>query len=185
MTASRLIASAAVLVMALGLVQCTPTTGTTSSDSASTSATASTTATSSAAASTTSVAAVDTPYAYDVALTFTPAATARMHALSEQVTLNATYYGDATPGASGATPAGQLMLGSDSKSVDATTQTVHITGQGFDTSHLTSLSGAPSMLITVASNAGSANNVLNCDLFQDKVSAGQGHAIALSCDAVS
>ena len=125
-------------------------------------------------------------FAYDIALSVTPAAAAKLQARKEKITISAMYYGNVTPATQAmADPSdGTLHLNTDVVSVDPVSQTVHMTGAGVDPARLKYTVGQkPLVQINVFSGPKlTPANLIQCDVFQDYVSSAQAKPLPIHCD---
>lgn len=125
-------------------------------------------------------------YAYDIALTVTPAATAELTAKKQKITISALYYGNVTPATQAmADPSdGTLHLNTDVVSVDPKDQTVHMTGAGVDPARLKYTVGQkPLVQINLFSGPKlTPANLIQCDTFQDYVTSAQDKPLSIHCD---
>ncbi|ESQ83489.1 hypothetical protein AEAC466_12500 [Asticcacaulis sp. AC466] len=123
---------------------------------------------------------------YEAAVTFTPAAVAKLKSLGQKATVEAYYHGSPLETAKDkVNEAGQIDLGMDMTDIDASTQTVKLSGKGIDPEVLsTATDGKPSVTLRVYSSptAGTANQ-LKCTEFNGTVEAAKAAPIAITCDA--
>ncbi|MDB5438646.1 MAG: hypothetical protein JWM33_1073 [Caulobacteraceae bacterium] len=126
-----------------------------------------------------------TAYGYDIKLSFSPEAAARMKGLNQKITIGNEFYGDATPAAKAkADKGGQLEMGMENTEVEAVDQTVHVTAKTLNLAALPDIiDQKPSVLITVASGPNGANQ-LSCGVFQDHISVAQTQPVDMHCEAV-
>jgi len=126
-------------------------------------------------------------FAYDIALSFTPAAVEKVTKHGDKVTISALYYGNATPSSvSLADPSdGTIHLNTDRVEVDARDQTVHMTGEGVNTPNFDKIvEKKPLVLLNIfATKAGKKDPVIACGVFQDYVASAQGAPVKIRCDA--
>ena len=124
-------------------------------------------------------------FGYAVAVSFTPAAAAKMKTLGQKATVEAYYYGAPTQAEkSKVNEDGQIDLGMDMSDIDATSQTVKLTGNGIDQTRLSSLSdGKPSVTVRVySSTTAGTPNQLACTAFNGTVEAAKAAPVAITCD---
>jgi hypothetical protein len=124
-------------------------------------------------------------FSYSVAVSFTPAAIERMKTLGQKATVEAYYYGAPTQAEqSKVNEDGQIDLGMDFRDIDATGQTVKLSGDGIDQARLTSLSdGKPSVTVRVYSSATAGTpNQLACTAFNGTVDTAKAAPVAITCD---
>lgn len=125
-------------------------------------------------------------FSYSVAVSFTPAAAEKMKSLGQKATVEAYYYGAPTQAEqSKVNEDGQIDLGMDMNDIDATDQTVKLSGNGIDQTRLTSLSdGKPSVTVRIYSSATAGTpNQLACTTFNGTVEAARAAPVAIRCDA--
>jgi hypothetical protein len=121
-------------------------------------------------------------YAYDVAVSFTPAAVAGLQKAGVGAVVDAGYFG--TPSAAftdKANEAGEIELGQDVAAIDAKDQSVHLTGKGIVVDSLKAIAGTPSVEVRVYSDTSKAN-VLGCTVFRDTLTAAEAKPVAIACD---
>ncbi len=125
-------------------------------------------------------------YAYDIALSFTPAAVDKITKHGDKMTISALYYGNATPATVALADAkdGTIHLTTDTVEVDAKDQTVHMTGAGVNVPNLQKITEKKPLVqvTTFASKAGKKDPIVNCSVFQDYVANAQPR-IPVRCDA--
>lgn len=125
-------------------------------------------------------------YSYDVAVTLTPAAAAKLAGHADKLTVETLYYGNVTPQtAAMADPAdGTLHLNTDKVDVDPVSQTVHMTGAGVDPAKLPFITEKkPLALVNVyASHDGKKDGLIACSVFQDYVAVAREKPVAIACD---
>lgn len=124
-------------------------------------------------------------YGFDVALTFTPAATAKLKALGKPAVVDAFYYGLPTPATAGKVDEdGHITLGQNFTTADGQNQTVSLTGNAVDPAMLDKIKDK-AVSVTVRAyldpTAGVAN-VLNCSQFDGPLTNAQTKAVTISCD---
>lgn len=127
-------------------------------------------------------------FAYDIALSFTPAAVEKVTKRGDKVTIVALYYGNATPSSvSLADPSdGTIHLNTDHIDVEPKDQTVHMTGVSVNTPNFDKIvEKKPLVQITViGTKAGKKDPVIACSVFQDYVTSAQAAApVKIRCDA--
>lgn len=122
-------------------------------------------------------------YSYDVALTFTPAATARLKAKGQKAELSAYYFGAPTDaGKDKVNEAGEIEMGENLIAVDGTTQTVHVDAN-IDAKALGFVAGGqPSVLVTAWLDPTAGANALKCTTFKGTVADAKAKPVAVSCD---
>ncbi len=125
-------------------------------------------------------------YGYDVALTFTPAAAAKVAQRGDKVTIAALYYGNATPASVALADAkdGTIHLTTDLVETDASDHPVHMTGAGANVPNLQYITQKKPLvqLNIYASKAGKKDPVIACSVFQDYVASAQLAPVAIHCD---
>ena len=128
-------------------------------------------------------------FAFTLAVTFTPAAAAKLQAMGEKVTVSAMYFGtpsDAASAASKADEMGQLDMGRDAVEIAPANTTVTISGNGLQTELMPDLAdGKPSVLVNVFSARKVAtNNLLDCGIFEDYITVAQQTPATIACDLI-
>ena len=126
-------------------------------------------------------------YPYDVRISFTPRAKAKITRLHEKVSVIAYYSGRPTPeGKAKADDMGQINLGIEAPVVDAVDQTVHMTGRQIDADLLPYVVDRhPAVLVNAAtSRQAVSDNLLDCSLFEGDIRDAQVNPIAISCDLI-
>ncbi|WP_033839129.1 hypothetical protein [Mesorhizobium loti] len=120
------------------------------------------------------------PYFYDVEISLSPEAMARMKSLHRQVTLANHFYGDASPEAAARLnlkPFSELDIGTETIPVAVANQTVHVTGAPVTANKLADIVGQkPSVLVQIFSGSntpGANDNQLHCDFFQEQITLAQ------------
>ncbi|ESQ75513.1 hypothetical protein [Asticcacaulis sp. AC402] len=125
-------------------------------------------------------------FSYDVLITLTPAAEARLKTRGEKLTVETLYYGNVTPAtAAMADPKdGTLHLNTDRVTVEPASQTVRMSGVGVDPVKLAYITQQkPLALINVyASKDGNKVATIACDVFQDYVAVAQEKPVKVNCD---
>lgn len=126
-------------------------------------------------------------FAYDMALSFTPAAAEVLKRHNTKtVTIKALYYGNvSTKTAAMADPTdGTLHLNTDTLETDAVDHTVHMTGAGVDPVRLKYIvEQKPLVQLNIFSTAKGVNNhLIICTVFQDYVSVAQERPVIIQCD---
>ncbi len=127
-------------------------------------------------------------FAYDIALSFTPAAAEKVAKRGDKVTISALYYGNPTTAAASEAledaKDGTIHLNTDLLEVDAKDQTVHMTGAGAQVPNLQMIvEKKPLVLLNIfATKAGRKDPIIGCGVFQDYVANAQPKPIAIACD---
>lgn len=127
------------------------------------------------------------PHVFEIDLTFTPRAAEKLVELKERVVVDAMYFGLAkSADAPGVDEHGmEVGLGSDAVEVDPVNARVKTPGTGFDSTHITSITGEPEVLVNVYSaRKTQEHNILSCGLYQGPVAMAQKQPIAISCDLI-
>ncbi len=118
-------------------------------------------------------------------LTFTPAATEKMKSLGQKAVVEALYYGLPTEASKAkANEEGQITLGEDQVDVDATSQTVKLSGLGVNQAVLKQITGGAVHVVVWAYSsptAGTANQ-LDCSKADGLVSDFKAKPAAVACD---
>jgi hypothetical protein len=124
---------------------------------------------------------------YPISVTLSPAATAQLQTLGQNVIVSANYFGNANAkGRSLQNRDGQISLGD--------TQNVNMPGAGattitvvpYDHNLLADLDGPPQVNINVFSGVGvTPANKLNCTMFQDNLSVAEAKGVQISCTLTS
>ena len=127
-------------------------------------------------------------YAYDIALSFTPAAVEKVTRRGDTVTIAALYYGNATAASASLADAsdGTIHLNTDHVDVTPKDQTIHMTGEGVNTPNFDKIvEKKPLVQVTViAMKAGKKDPVIACSVFQDYVTSAQAASpLKIRCDA--
>jgi len=123
--------------------------------------------------------------AFDIPVTFTPAASASLKAAGAQAVIEVLYTGQPTEAAKPiANESGLIEMGEDLATLDGTSQTAHITGNGFDPEHLGAIAGQK---VTVNVRAYSDNThldaLIKCTPISLSLDAAQAKPQAIRCDA--
>lgn len=126
------------------------------------------------------------PYGFDIALTLSPAAKAKLDRMHEKVQVSAWYSG--LPNAASKARAeedGQIQIGADEPVIEPGTATVHIPGTGLDTSKLQYLDGEPLVLINVyTARKVAEDNLLDCTIFEDTIKKAQAAPVPITCKLI-
>ncbi len=123
--------------------------------------------------------------AFDIPVTFTPAASASLKAAGAQAVIEVLYTGQPTEAAKSiANENGLIEMGEDLATLDGASQTVHIIGNGFDPEHLSAVAGQK---VTVNVRAYSDNShldaLIKCDpIISLPLEAAQAKLQAIHCD---
>ncbi len=130
---------------------------------------------------------VQTPaISYDVAVSFTPAATAKMKTLKQKAVVDGYYYGlpvDATQDK--VNDDGQIELGQNLVEFDATNQTVKMSGDGVDPKMPATNYADGKILVQVrvySSTDAGTNNQLSCDTFEGPLTDAHKAPVKITCD---
>ncbi|CAL4866576.1 hypothetical protein MMA231_00819 [Asticcacaulis sp. MM231] len=122
---------------------------------------------------------------YEVAVTFTPAATAAMKKLGQGATVEGFFYGAPVEAAKDKVDEdGHIPAGMDQVDIAANTQTVKMPGSGIDPDVMTHIaSGKPSLMVRVySSTTAGTPNQLDCTTFNGTLAAAQTAPVAIACD---
>ena len=122
-------------------------------------------------------------YSYDVALSFAPAAVAKLKTKGGKAEVSAYYFGAPTDaGKDKVNEAGEIEMGENLIDVDASTQTVHVDAN-VDAKALGFVAGGqPSVLISAYLAPTAGTNVLKCTTFKGAVADAKAKPVAISCD---
>lgn len=114
-------------------------------------------------------------FAYDIALHIKPEAAAKVKTL----TISAKYYGLPVPETMHlANAGGAIEFNTDTVTVEAKDQTVHMTGDGMPKDRVKDINtGSPLVQITVTDKAGR----IGCSVFQDYVKTAQEKPVGIWC----
>lgn len=128
---------------------------------------------------------VRTP-AFEVALTFTPDAAAKLSGMDERVVIDTMFYGVAREGSSASNEIGQVDLGAKEIEVQAVDQTVSVSPPPFMPGPMSEITDdGPRLLINVYSARRAAeDNLLSCGIFDDGVGAIPATPIAIHCELI-
>ena len=123
--------------------------------------------------------------AFDIPVIFTPAASASLKAAGAQAVIEVLYTGEPTEAAKSiANESGLIEMGEDLATLDGTSQTAHITGNGFDAEHLSAIDGQK---VTVTVRAYSDNShldaLIKCTPVSLPLEAAQAKPQGIRCDA--
>ncbi|ESQ75514.1 hypothetical protein [Asticcacaulis sp. AC402] len=119
-----------------------------------------------------SLSASSTTLGFDIALTFSPAARAKLGEIKEKVNVAAMYWGEPTDkAASIADEMGQIDLGRDDVMVEPADQTVHVAGTGLKTASLADITSTPYVLVNIyTARTVNPDNLLDCGFFEGPIS---------------
>lgn len=123
------------------------------------------------------------PFDFDLKIKFDAKAAARLSELGEKATVSAYYYGEPNAdGAGNTNESGQISLGTEDFNISGETQTVTLVG-AINTSALAwVVDGHPRVNVNVYSaRKAVADNILNCDIFEDYISVGQRKSPNIKC----
>lgn len=122
---------------------------------------------------------------FQVDVTLSPAAQAKLQAGRETIVVDADYFGAPVPAAIDlADDVGQLDLGRDVRELSAA-GSANFDGSGLQTDMLDKVEGAPQVNINVYSGRKSSpDNLLACDFFQDSLDAAASAPIAVHCTLI-
>ena len=123
---------------------------------------------------------------YDVAVSFTPAAQSKMKTLKQKAVIDGYYYGlpvEATKDK--VNDDGQIELGQNLAEIDATDQTVKMTGDGVDPKLPTTSYADAKVLVLVrvySSTDAGTKNQLSCDTFEGTLTEAHKAPVKITCD---
>ncbi len=126
------------------------------------------------------------PYAFDIALTLSPAAAAKLARIHEKVEVAAMYSGaPRTPKSTMADDDGQVDLGADRPQFEPVSATVHIPGTGLKTANLQDINGDPIVLVNVyTARKADKDNLLDCGIFEDTIRKAQAQPVQIACKLI-
>lgn len=121
---------------------------------------------------------------YVVKVSLTEKAARKLKASGETVHISAMYYGEASPGFKG-DDMGEIQLGTQDVDINGAGQAT-LGGIIFDSRKVAQIVGkSPQLLINVyTSRKIFENNLLDCDIFQDKVTIAARGPIAIACKLI-
>lgn len=126
-----------------------------------------------------------TAHGFDLQLTLTPRAAARLAGMGEKVTVNAMFYGDFKPGREPAEGADGVDLGEDMINVEPANARVVVTGAGFDPTRLGEVQGSPQVLVNVfTARLKHADNLIDCGVYQGPITMAQARPVDIKCDLI-
>lgn len=123
--------------------------------------------------------------AYEVAVTFTPAATAAMKKLGQGATVEGFFYGAPIEADKDKVDEnGRIPAGMDQVDIEASTQTVKMPGTGIDPDIMAHIvGGKSSLLVSVySSTTAGTPNQLSCTTFDGTLESAQAAPLAIACD---
>lgn len=124
---------------------------------------------------------------YGVTLTFTPQAAAKLAGMGERVVVDSMFYGIAREGARDADETGQIGLGAKEIEVEPVDQTITVTPPPFmpgPISQIVEKEGARLLINVYSARRAAEDNLLSCDIFEDRVEAAPAAQIAIRCDLI-
>lgn len=126
-------------------------------------------------------------FAFDVRISLSTKAAAKLAALSEGVIIYASYYGAPVPLAEKhADEVGQIDLGHEEIETQGKAGTVHITGAKVDHSHLPWIKGPVLLNINVYSaRRRGPDNILACDFFDGELRNAVRQPVSLHCSLIT
>ncbi len=128
---------------------------------------------------------VRTP-AFEVALTFTPDAAAKLSGMDERVVIDAMFYGIAKDSSSAGDQTGQVDLGAKEIEVQAIDQTVSVSAPPFMPGPMSEITqeGARLLINVYSARRAAEDNLLACGIFDDGVGAIPETPIAIHCELI-
>jgi hypothetical protein len=128
-------------------------------------------------------AAVENNFAFDVQVSLSPKAAAKLAALSESIVIAATYSGEPVPSAEKhANQIGQIDLGAEHAEIPGKSATVHISGDKLKRERLAWIRGPVLLNVNVYSARRSGpDNILSCDFFDGNLRDAAAKPPALHC----
>ena len=123
--------------------------------------------------------------AYEIAVTFTPAATAAMKKLGQGATVEGFFYGAPIEADKDKVDEnGRIPVGMDQVDIEARTQTVTMPGTGIDPDVMAHIvGGKPSLMVRVySSTTAGTPNQLDCTTFDGTLATAQTAPVAIACD---
>jgi hypothetical protein len=129
-------------------------------------------------------AAATDPYGFTVVVSPSAKARAKLQRLGETITISASFYGDPAPGAEKhADQVGQIDLGRTEVVAPATGGPVAISGGAVKRSRLKWLAatGVEVNVNVYSSRRSGPDNLLDCDFFQDAITAARRAPVRLAC----
>ncbi len=130
-----------------------------------------------------SLGAVENNFAFDVQVSLSPKAAAKLAALSESIVIAATYSGESVPDAEKhANQIGQIDLGVEHTEIPGKSATVHITGDKVKRERLAWIKGPVLLNVNVYSaRRRGPDNILSCDFFDGNLREAAAKPLALHC----
>lgn len=135
--------------------------------------------------------AAEGPPKFDLMLTLSPAAAAKLAGMKEAITVSAMYSGQPTKAArkaGKATEVDEVDLGEETATLQPSKapQTAHFVGKGFKAGEVKWIApGTAGVLINVYSaRKVSDDNLLDCDIFQDVLKVAAAKPIEISCKLI-
>ena len=124
---------------------------------------------------------------FDVEITLSQRAVARLNTLSEGIVVAARYYGDPAPGAeSHVNQVGQIDLGRETVEVSGRPQIVHIAGPDLTHKLLAQIQGPVMLNINLYSaRRKGPDNILDCDFFDGNLQDAVHKPLVLHCALIS
>lgn len=124
---------------------------------------------------------------YEVTLTLAPDAAAKLAGMGERVVVDNMFYGIAREGAKDADETGQIGLGSKEIELEPADQTVSVSPPPFmpgPMSQILEEEGARLLINVYSARRAAEDNLLACDIFDDKVEAAPAARIAIHCELI-
>jgi hypothetical protein len=128
----------------------------------------------------------NTTFAFDVQISLSQKAAARLASQSETIIVSSRYFGDPVPGAEKHTnQIGQIDLGVQRDEVPGRSQTVHVDGAKVFPNRLAWIQGPAMLNVNVYSGRhSSSNNLLECNFFDDKLQNAVREPLKIHCTLI-
>ncbi len=138
-------------------------------------------------ASSSSAQTTENGFAFDVRISLSAKAAAKLAALSEGIIVSASYSGTPTPSAAKhADEIGQIDLGREEIEMQGHAGTVHVTGAKVNQKHLPWIEGPVLLNINVYSARHSGqDNILACDFFDGELRNAARQPVSLHCSLIA
>ena len=124
---------------------------------------------------------------YTVALTLAPEAAAKLAGMGERIVIDSMFYGIAKEGAEDADETGQIGLGAKEIEVEPVDQTITVSPPPFmpgPMSQIVAEEGARVLINVYSARRAAEDNLLSCDIFDDRVEAAPAAQIAIHCELI-
>jgi hypothetical protein len=124
---------------------------------------------------------------FDVQISLSQKAAAKLNSLSEGIVIAATYFGNPAPGAkTNLNQVGQIDLGGETVEISGRPQEVHISSPRIRQSVLSEVQGPVLLNVNVYSARRTGqDNILNCDFFDGNLQEAVHKPVALHCSLLS